>query len=210
MGQLVDPSGPWTRGRDFRDRRSKLWPLGPGRQRPRTAGRPREASGTGPSCRGLLADTTVPPNRAQVAWEIWSKPQALGHGSKSPGTAGQPRGPSDPGPSARDSQSTPRALGPKCECPGIPGQPRGLRSRAGVSRDSWSPCAPSDLNPRRAGRHRRSSEPSVSVPEHLVNTAGPWSQDRGAQDIWLTPQGIGHGPEVPGRPGRNLGPLHSD
>ena len=84
-GLLVDPAVPRTRPRVPRDSWTSPHALGPGHESPRTAGKPRGSSDTGPSHAGQLVDTTGHQTRARFAQEIWSKPRALGTGRESPG-----------------------------------------------------------------------------------------------------------------------------
>ena len=119
-GELVDPAVPRTRDESTRiagryhgsstlarvsqDSWSKKRAIGHGTDSPRTAGRPRGISGTGPSHLGVLVDsaghrperelpgmlinTAGPRTLARVAPFRRSTPRGLGHEDQSSGTAG--------------------------------------------------------------------------------------------------------------------------
>ena len=117
------------------------WALGPKRESPGRASRPRRPSDQGPSCPGELVNPAGTGARPQVGRDIWSSPQALRHGPESPRRAGQYHGPSD--------TSASRA--------GVLVRTAGHRTRARVALDSWSPpraIGPERVWPGTDGRHR--------------------------------------------------------
>ena len=158
---------------------------------PVKAGRHQASSDKVPSLPGQRVETAVPQAWARV-----------------PGIAGRHFGPLDPGPSRLGQLVDP--VGPK--------------TRPGVAQDRL--LTPGALghghkSTRSAGRHRRSSDPSASVPGQLVDTAGqlvdtaglsrpgklvdtaePRERARFPWDSWATQRDIGHWPESPGTPGR--------
>ena len=110
QGVLVDTAGPRTRARVaqeiWRSREhsaqarvawgnwSTPWSLGPVRESPGRACRPRGPSDRGPSRLGELVNPAGTATRPQVSRDIWSSLQALRHGPESPGRAGGQCGPS--------------------------------------------------------------------------------------------------------------------
>ena len=131
---------------------------------------------TVPSQPGKLVDTAGTRTRPQVTRDIWSNPQALGPGLESSGKAGRHRENSDPG-------ATRPAEWVKTTVP---------RTRARVIRECFRPHG--------------NYVPGPNLPGQLVDSTGLRSQAGFPWDDWLTPQGFGHGPDSPGRPGRSHGP----
>ena len=163
----MNPAGPRSLGRVARDSWSTLQAIGHGTESPRTAGRPRGISVTGPSHPGGLVDSVDPWRRARVTWESWSNPRAHRDKPDSPRRAGRYRRPSDTDPSH----------------PGKLVTTAGPRSLSQVSWESWS--TPRGLRPRprspvTAGRPRRTSRKSLSVSRQgqVVDPAEPRARPR--------------------------------
>ena len=170
-GQLEVPTGSRAVARVVRYIWSTLWVLGHWTESPRTAGRPRGHSDTGPraSHTGQMIDPVGPRIRARVARDSWLTPRAHRHRPNSPGTADRTHGHSDPGPSTRGSWSNPRAL------------------RHGLQSSST------------AGRHPGNLDTCASRPGELVNTTGTKTRARIKPESWATTWAHVHGPESPRR-----------
>ena len=163
---------------------STTWGIRHRPESPQRPGRHRGPSDTSAIHPGELFKPVGLWTRARVARDSWSTLRALRPMHEWPRRDGRACGPSEAGRSCPGELVNIRALrhGPSGLGRGV--KIMRLRTRAQVTRDSWS--IPWDFghrpeSPKTAGRHRGTSDPSVSI-----------------QDSWSTPRALGPGHESPG------------